>query len=348
MLEATGVSAQAEREISVTWLVQPRLINDVFSDPGVLIDFRFGRRALLFDLGDLHALSSREVLRVSHAFVSHTHMDHFAGFDRLLRLSLRRPAPLQLCGAAGFIERVRHKLEAYTWNLLARDAAEFSITAMEFAGGRLARGCGFCAREAFEPRPFSPPALAEGIVLDEEAFRIRAAVLDHGIPCLAFALEEKLRINVHREGLDGLGLTVGAWLTEAKRAVRLGKPDDTPVPVVADRSVPLGLLKADALRIAAGQKIAYAVDAAYHPANVERIVALAHRADQLFIEAAFLDADAALAAERRHLTAAQAGAIARAAEAGRVTPLHFSPRYLDREADLRRELEIAFRGANSP
>jgi ribonuclease BN (tRNA processing enzyme) len=203
----------------VTWLVQPRLINDVFSDPGVLIDFRFGRRALLFDLGDLHALSSREVLRVSHAFVSHTHMDHFAGFDRLLRLSLRR---------------------------------------------------------------------------------------------------------------------------------RLGKPDDTPVPVVADRSVPLGLLKADALRIAAGQKIAYAVDAAYHPANVERIVALAHRADQLFIEAAFLDADAALAAERRHLTAAQAGAIARAAEAGRVTPLHFSPRYLDREADLRRELEIAFRGANSP
>jgi ribonuclease Z len=108
------------------------------------------------------------------------------------------------------------------------------------------------------------------------------------------------------------------------------------------------LLKANAFRIAAGQKVAYVVDAAYHPANVERIVALAHRADQLFIEAAFLEADVALAAERRHLTAAQAGAIARAAEASRVTPLHFSPRYLDREADLRRELEIAFRGANGP
>ena len=331
----------------MTWLVQPRLINDVFSDPGVFVDFRFGRRALLFDLGDIHALSPREVLRISHVFVSHTHMDHFVGFDRLLRLLLSRSAPLHLVGPEGFTEHVRHKLEAYTWNLLGRDAANFSITAMEFVGGPLVGGSSFRAREAFEPRAFVPPTLPEGAILDEEAFRIRAAVLDHGIPCLAFALEEKLRINVHREGLDALGLPVGPWLNEAKRAVRLGKPDDTPVVVAADRSVPLGLLRAHALRVAPGQKIAYVVDAAYHSANVERIVALAHRADRLFIETAFLDADAGLAAERRHLTAAQAGAIARAVEAGRVTPLHFSPRYLDREAELRRELEIAIRG-NSP
>ncbi len=108
------------------------------------------------------------------------------------------------------------------------------------------------------------------------------------------------------------------------------------------------MLKAEALRLAAGQRIAYVVDAAYHSANVERIAALAHRADQLFIETAFLEADAALAAARRHLTAAQAGAIARAAGAARVTPFHFSPRYLDREEELRRELELAFRRGEGP
>jgi ribonuclease Z len=185
-------------------------------------------------------------------------------------------------------------------------------------------------------------------VLDEEAFRIHASVLDHGIPCLAFAFQEKLRINVNKAGLDAPRASGRAMAQRGQARGTARRRRRHPDLLAPDRLVPLGLLKAAALRLAAGQRIAYVVDAAYHPANVERITALARGADQLFIETAFLEADAALAAERRHLTAAQAGAIARAAEAARITPFHFSPRYLGREDQLRGEAELAFRGGDGP
>jgi ribonuclease Z len=51
---------------------------------------------------------------------------------------------------------------------------------------------------------------------------------------------------------------------------------------------------------ARGQKIAYVVDIAYHDRNIEKVIALARDADQLFIEAPFLDVDASISARRQH------------------------------------------------
>src|SRR5215471_6207895 len=136
----------------MTRLVQCALVNDPFSDPGLFIDFCFGRRALLFDLGDLTPLSPRQLFRVSHVFVSHAHMDHFVGFDRLLRVCLHRTMPLHLVGPAGFADRVQHKLKAYTLDLLGEGSCDFVITAAEFNGERVDRRCEFHARETFRQR----------------------------------------------------------------------------------------------------------------------------------------------------------------------------------------------------
>ena len=108
-------------------------------------------------------------------------------------------------------------------------------------------------------------------------------------------------------------------------------------------SMPLGVLKQHVLRTGRGQKIAYVVDAAYHEKNVDKIITLARGADQLFIEAAFLDADAGIAAQRQHLTARQAGDIAKRAGVVRFVPFHFSARYRKQEDRLRSEAEQAFR-----
>jgi ribonuclease Z len=99
-----------------------------------------------------------------------------------------------------------------------------------------------------------------------------------------------------------------------------------------------------ALQFVAGEKLCYVTDVVFHEANFRRIVDLARGADVLFIETVFLEEDVAHAIEKQHLTAQQAGRIARAAGARVVVPFHFSPRYTGRESELRAELDAA-RGA---
>jgi ribonuclease Z len=326
----------------MTWLVQPRLVNGPFDDPGAILDFRFGRRAILFDLGDLGALPAREVARVSHAFVSHAHMDHFAGFDRLLRLALHRPGPLTLVGPGGFVEQVERRIGSYSWNLLGPASPSLVLHVAEFAGGRLARAAEFPEREAFRRRDVPAPVLPDGCVLDEPDLAVTAVELDHGIPSLAFRLQERRRVNVMRGALDARGLAPGPWLADAKAALRRGAPDDASI-ATPTGPVTLGDLRDGVLREGPGQAVAYVTDAIFHAENARRIVSLARGADQLLVEAVFLEEDAAVAASRGHLTAAQAGRLAREAGARHATPFHHSPRYLDRPDALREEFERAFR-----
>jgi ribonuclease Z len=130
--------------------------------------------------------------------------------------------------------------------------------------------------------------------------------------------------------------------------VAQGLPDDHPIPVfarpreAADAPVlPLRALR-DLVGITPGQRVAYLTDFVDTPANRAAAVALARDADMLFIEAPFLAEDAAIAADRMHLTTAAAGAIAREAGVRRLEPFHLSPRYTGREAAWLAEIEAAF------
>ena len=101
-------------------MLHPMLVNGRTGDPALYVETLFERRAILFDLGDITALSPRKIQRLEYAFVSHTHIDHFNGFDRLLRLLVGREKTIRLYGPEGFAENVHHKLHAYRWNLVDR------------------------------------------------------------------------------------------------------------------------------------------------------------------------------------------------------------------------------------
>lgn len=328
----------------------PALVNDAFGDPGLYIDCLFARRALLFDLGDIRALPPKKLLRVSDVFVSHAHMDHFMGFDWLLRLLLGRAHTIRLYGPPHFLDQVEHRLAGYTWNLVGSYDTDFTFDVTEVSTDGCARRARFRCKSAFRREDENETAITDGVLRDEDEFCVRSVFLDHQTPCLAFALEEKQHINVWKNRLDELGLPTGPWLNELKRAVRTGEADDRPFPVrwrdrhgAHERVFTLGQLRREALRFVPGQKIVYVTDAVYHADNAARITALAHAADYLYIEAPFLDADSERARSRYHLTAHQAGLMARAARARSIVPFHFSPVYEEDGGEaLRREMMQAW------
>lgn len=317
-----------------------RLVNGRWGDPALFVEQAHERGALLFDLGDLHALSTRDLLRVTHAFVSHLHMDHFVGFDALLRVSVGREKRVAMAGPDGLASAVGHKLHAYSWDLIGGYDADLIFDIAELVAPERVRRSRFRLLSAFTREELGDAEAPEGLVAETPAFSVRAVQLQHHGPSLAYALEEPVHVNVWRNRVEARGLAVGAWLKTLKEAVRDGAPDDRWIPL-PDGGAPLGALR-DLVGVEPGQKLAFATDLRDTPANRDALLALARSADLLFIEASFAAADAARAWDRGHLTTAAAGEIARLAGARRVEPFHFSPRYEGCENLLLAEVEAAF------
>jgi len=332
-------------------LFDPQLVNDVFGDPGLFVDLHDEPRAFLFDLGDLARLPPRKLLRIAQVFVSHTHVDHFVGFDGLLRVLLGRKDRLALTGGPGFVAQVEHKLRAYTWNVVHRYEVELVLEVTEVNPDGRGRRARFSSRHGFAREAEETFDWANGVLLDEVLCRVRAAFVDHEMPCLAFAIEEKARPRVARDRLAALGVSTGAWLRELKLAVLSGAPADTPITLrwrdrqgehMMTRCV--GELRPIVLDVTAGERIGYVTDLRFTPGNRRVLAGLLGGVDRLYIESVFLEADRAHAQRKNHLTARQAGLIARELGARAVNPFHFSPRYEERADELRGEVLAAWRG----
>ena len=331
------------------------LVNDVFGDPGVYVEIRWSKRALLFDLGHNDGLGPTRLLRANEIFVSHTHMDHFIGFDTVLRVALGRGKTLRLFGPPGLIDNVQGKLRGYTWNLV--DGYPLTVEVQEFHQ-RNTRQAFFRASDGFQlseqpvlplVRP-SPEHLFT--VLEDSMFTVKAVALNHRIPSFAYSLEEQFHINVNKQKLHEAGLPVGAWLKDVKQHIWQGRPDDFRFTATLydehrrqEREFVLGEMKERFLTISRGQKIAYVVDARYDEENEAKIVSLARGADVFYCESPYLDVDAEKARDRYHLTARQAGLMARQAQVRDLVVFHFSPRYTGQGEALEREAMEAFQGS---
>ena len=314
-----------------------QLINDPFGDPSLLIRIAREKKALLFDLGDIRCLSSADLHKVTDVFVSHTHIDHFIGFDTLLRIILRREIPLNIYGPAGIIGNIAGKLRGFTWNLIK----DYPTTINVFGVDRMnVTHAVFRAANGFRKKILQR-ASSDGPLLDSLLFTVSALRLTHGTPCLAFRLNARQEINIDKDRLLKKGLTVGPWLTELKRRLREQGTEGS-ISVYGKPHKIRSLM--DIVRTGKGPIISYATDIALKSRNIQALASFIKGSDILYCEAYFLEKDRERARERFHLTAAECGRIARDARVKTLALMHFSPLYRAHPELLIEEASKAFGG----
>jgi ribonuclease Z len=155
------------------------------------------------------------------------------------------------------------------------------------------------------------PIAADGVVAAGAFGTLEARRLDHGVEAFGYRLVEP---DGHR------------MLPDRLAAAGVHGPD---VRVVAERGwVEVAGRRVERAEVSAprpGQRFAFVMDTRL----CDAVFALADGADLLVIESTFLHADAHLAREYGHLTAAQAGRVAAECGVRRLVLTHFSQRYPD-------------------
>jgi len=300
------------------------LVNGPFEDPSLFVRIMREKRALLFDIGDIAGLSPGDMQKVTDVFVSHTHIDHFIGFDTLLRALLRRETPLRVYGPSNMADCIEGRLRGYTWNLITEYPLKIYVSSTD--GNKIIRS-GFKAENHFQ-RTEDGSSDFEGILLEEPLFTVKAVQLSHQIPCLAFSLEEEFHININKAVLSEMGLPVGPWLSQLKKTIRDQLPAETELRV-SGRVYTLKELD-KVTTITKGQKISYVTDVSITDDNIKKVIGLVRGSDTLYCEAYFTDEDTDRALKRFHLTSKITARIAREAGVKNLVVMHFSPKYRDR------------------
>ena len=301
-------------------------LNSPFDDSAFFVRNIYRRNAFLFDCGRLGGLTHSDILSLGDIFVSHTHMDHFVGFDRILRGALKADTELRLFGPPGFINNVAGKFRGYTWNIIGDYT--FAVSAMELCpeGDKCKIGY-FAAKNSFAPL-LSEISLTGKVNLGE-GFTLSYDFFDHRTPSIGYRVDEPLQYNINKEKLIELGYNGGPWVSEFKRALAAGERDREITADNGGRATvrTVGKLEEELVFVRLPQSITYITDIAPSPDNIEKAIKLADRSTLLIIEAVFLDEDEEHAISKNHLTVNKAKKIFLQSNSEFVRFAHFAARY---------------------
>ncbi|MCK5481631.1 MAG: MBL fold metallo-hydrolase, partial [Gammaproteobacteria bacterium] len=202
---APVVSADAAggpRVVCRVGMLQVALVNGVFGDSLLHLRLRHQRRSLLFDLGEGARLPARVAHQVSDVFITHAHIDHIAGFLWLLRARIGEFTVCRLYGPPGLAGNIEGLTRGILWDRVGDRGPRFVVT--ELHDTQLRRFRVQAGRRGAEP--LDEQEAADGVLLAEPGFQVRAVSLSHSSPVLAFAFEPMQQINIRKDRLQAQGL----------------------------------------------------------------------------------------------------------------------------------------------
>ncbi len=167
---------------------------------------------------------------------------------------------------------------------------------------------------------------SDGQIYDGEVV-INAYKMDHGIPCVAYTIEQKTKVKMDVAKLKKLGVQ-GPLVGELQR----GKDITYEGKKIKSKDVTF---------LQKGKKVAFVLDTKLN----DNCVKAAKDADVLICEATYLEEDKEKAEENKHLTSAQGGEIAKKAKAKALYLTHISQRYETREDQIVKEARNKFKNS---
>lgn len=299
------------------------LVNPPAEDPALYVDLHNRTESYLVDCGDLRRLRVKDLKRITRVFVTHTHIDHFIGFDHLLRMQLFCSHTLEAYGPPGMLDCVRGKLSGYAWNLT--DESPFQVRAHELHEK--------CVKSVLLPcrTRFSPTEESEcehgGAVALAEGTTLRFAPVDHNVECLAYRIDGPPHHRVSKQALAQASLPPGAWLKQLKEKVLAGEMSARLD--AGSRHASVEELSREFLQTEPGPSLAYVTDTVFNRNSVASLMPMLEDVDVLWCEAAYRHAELAKARAYLHMTTRQAGRLAKQARAGLLHLFHLSRRYGD-------------------
>jgi ribonuclease Z len=320
-----------------------RLVNGSTGDPSLFIDYPGRDDALLFDAGDNAALDMERLGDLGVVFITHHHVDHFIGLDRIVRANLDRDKTLRVFGPDGTIRKVYDRIKSYEYPFFPFQKVVVEVHELLDGLRRTARL--ECARRFPEPEVEESP-WDDPVALASDDLSVEAILVDHTVPCLAFALVERPGVHPDPIRLADGPLRPGPWVAKALRQLRDGAPGNTPMTIDGGR-FSLATLRDRYFVESAGARIAYVTDTAWSDASRPGLLRLAHKARRLYCDGFYAQAQRAQAEKYRHMTAAQAGAFASEAGVEELVLIHFAARYKGQYEALVAEARAEFPGATA-